>query len=785
MNIKPLHFRFLFPIGLLALLLPALLTTGPAHTFSAAFVAEMEAVLEEDIPADYAPWDEARLFAWRLSNHAIYLMDTELLAKTVRAHGFLEAADCPTLESPDDGHRLRHHGQQLLLEVLDQIPQVQRIHFENAQSITAHQHVFQLSGTSGVLLFRIDDGGDGMTLLTKPYTHTALDLATVPEPVQALPLEYQPGGVTWVMYRVRNAPPDGMLTFMQPEPRGDAPRPGMLTTGLSSGPLGTLHLEVVDERGRVVPALVNLINQSTNALYRPSGALELAPQMGDISGEPVPSPSRPLPEAGEPFPHSMPGRDGGYYWLVAESSRMALPAGNWQIRIWKGPEYRLVVEEFEVQEKSTTTLSIPMERWVNMAEAGWFSGDAHIHSQLMSDQDADRLMAWMEGADLHVGNIVRMGNYARTYFEQRGFGPDFRVQRGNRALVPGQEDPRFNQGHSLALNIDRPIRDQSKYMFTDWVARETAKAGGIYGAAHVQYNGFNVRRDLVMLLPQNLTHFGEVMQIGQLGTDLYYEVLNMGFKLTAVAGSDVPYGNGLGIVRYYVYTGNDALDVDAWFDAMKGGRTFVSTGPMLDFTVNGELPGTDIAVEEGDVLQVSARAWTAPDPGKELRSLEIHVLGDVFKTVNGGDSSHELTIEMEIPAGFGGWVTVRAETRDGSTALATPVYFTREGFRRWNYDQMPALFAMVEETLSGLEEELQRAIDDWESQWPPEWNMFARATAEMAPLQLEKNAKVRTLYGDLEERWREEGFSRKNGKNGDGGLMSGEHNSGSNRERDH
>lgn len=766
MLLKPfLPMRWL-QVALIATMVTLTPSISSSHVFSAAFLAEMEEALGEELPEDFEPIEEARLFAWRLANHAIYMMNTELLEQAIRAHDFFEAADCPSLEGPDDANLLRFHGQQLLFDVLEQLPQVQRIHFEDGKSITNHQHVFALSGTSGVLLFRIDDGDGGKSLVTKPWTHTALDLATIPEPVQSLPLEYKPGGVTWVMYRVRNAPPDGMLTFMQPEPRDGSQRPGMLTTGLKCGPMGTLHLNVTDESGRVVPALVNLIDQSTNALYRPSGAMELAPQMGDISGEPVPSASRPLPEAGEPFPHTMPGQDGGYYWLVGESSRMALPAGTWQIRVWKGPEYRLAVKEFEVPEGTTTTVTIPMERWVNMAEAGWFSGDAHIHSQLMSDQDANRLMAWMEGADLHVGNIVRMGNYARTYFEQRGFGPDFRVQRGNRALVPGQEDPRFNQGHSLALNIDRPVRDQSKYMFTDWVALETAKAGGIYGAAHVQYNGFNVRRDLIMLLPQDLTHFGEVMQMGQLGTDLYYEILNMGFKLTAVAGSDVPFGNGLGIVRYYVHTGEDSLDVDDWFDAMKDGRTFVSTGPMLDFTVNGKLPGSDIPVEEGEVLQVRARTWTAPDPGKALRSLEIHLHGEVIKVARGDQSTHELLIEMEIPAGFGGWVTARAETVDGSTALATPVYFTREGFRRWNYDQMPALFTMVEETLTVLEGELEHAINEWDSQWPPRWNMYARAMAEMGPIQLKKIAQVRTLYKKLHQEWGKEGFFRKNGVEG-------------------
>lgn len=677
------------------------------------------------------------------------MMTPELMAEATKAHDFLEAADGVAAESSAKEARLRHHGQETLLSVLEQMPQVQHVTIENGQALTDHQYVFHLSGTSGILLFRIDDGPGPPVFVTTPWTYTALDLSAIPEPRQSLPLEYQPGSVTWVMYRVKYAPPDMMLTFMQLIPRSGGQEPELLATGIASGPLGELHLEITGEGGRSVPALISLVDLSTNALYRPSGAMELAPQMTDIAGEPVASPSRPLPEAGEPFAHTIPGAQGGFYWLVPESSRMALPEGEWRVRVWKGPEYLSSSQEFEVREGRTTELVIPMKRWVNMASKGWYSGDSHIHSRLMNDQDAERLMAWMEAADLHVGNVVRMGNYARTYFEQRGFGPDYRVQKGNRALVPGQEDPRFNHGHSLALNIDKPVRDQSKYMYTDWVARETAKAGGIYGAAHVLYDGFNIRRDLVMLLPQNLTHFGEVLQIGQLGTDLYYDMLNMGFQLTAVAGSDVPFGHALGVVRYYVYTGGPVLDVDDWFAAMGAGGTFVSNGPMIELNVDGEIPGGNIGVGEGDMLSINARARSAPERDRHLTSLEIHLHGEVVHYVSGGQGVHDLVLEFEIPANFGGWLTARADCGDGTVALTSPVYFTRDGFRRWKFDEVPALLDAADDTLKGMEDELLLAIDTWESPTAPQWNFYARATAEMAPLQLEKIAEVRRLYDEL------------------------------------
>jgi hypothetical protein len=742
------------PSGLLFLLLLAILPAGlPAHGTGGPFAAEIAAISESSETPDFTPRDNDRLFAWRLTQHGLYLLSPEQLTAANRAHAFLQAADEVEMTLPDAAQRrtrLALSGHRALAELMETLPQVQRITIDGESTEGEPRFAFDLPGNAGILLFRLDNGSKDVSFVTEPWIASDLDLSTIPEPVKALRVDYVPGAVTWVMLRVKEAPPVGMSAFIDAYPVDSQDPPARFLTHIKSGSMGSLTLDVLDENNVSVPALVNLIHKQTGALYRPSGAIEYAPMMYDISGEPVPSPSRPFAGAGEPFVHTIPGDEGGFYWLVAGVSTMALPVGEWEVRVWKGPEYLNTRQTFVVEPDATTTVTVPMARWEKMADRGWWSGDAHIHSRLMSDRDAERLMLLMEASDLHVGNVVRMGNYARTYFEQRGFGPEFRVQRGQRALVPGQEDPRGSHGHSLALNINHAVRDQSQYLFTDWVARETAKAGGIYGNAHVQYNGFNVRRDMTMLMPQDLTHFGEVLQIGLLGTDLYYDFLNLGFKMTAAAGSDVPFGHAFGEVRYYVYTGSTDLDVDAWFAAMKAGRTFVSNGPMLDFTVNGEGPGADIAVGEGDTLQLRVRAWSAPSEKKALANLSIYQHGRVIASIDGGRDTHELTLERTIPAGFGSWLTAQATNRDGTVALTSPIYVTREGFRRWDHDDVPALLAKAHETLDGWRDEIRGHIRQWEAQEVPWWNMYVRAMAEMGPEQLVRIEAVRQMYADLE-----------------------------------
>src|SRR5262249_59056921 len=46
----------------------------------------------------------------------------------------------------------------------------------------------------------------------------------------------------------------------------------------------------------------------------------------------------------------------------------------------------------------------------------------------------------------------------------------------------------------------------------------------------------------------------------------------------------------IGSVRTYAYTGRE-LTARRWIDAIVKGNTFFSNGPLLEFTVNGNIPG--------------------------------------------------------------------------------------------------------------------------------------------------------------------------------------------------
>ena len=112
---------------------------------------------------------------------------------------------------------------------------------------------------------------------------------------------------------------------------------------------------------------------------------------------------------------------------------------------------------------------------------------------------------------------------------------------------------------------------------------------------------------------------------------MYYDFLNLGFPLTASAGSDLPWGGTIGEVRVYAYLGEKKFTADHWFDAFRKGNTFVTNGPMLDLNVEGAIPGDKLVLDQDRSVQVSAKMQINPAIG--LKKLELIAHGEVIKKV--------------------------------------------------------------------------------------------------------------------------------------------------------
>jgi hypothetical protein len=321
-----------------------------------------------------------------------------------------------------------------------------------------------------------------------------------------------------------------------------------------------------------------------------------------------------------------------------------------------------------------------------------------VHHPSSDPAQREFLMRYALAEDVHVVNLLEMGDHNGTEFAQAGFGQKFRVQRGAFALVSGQEDPRSTFGHIIGLNLQAMVRDTTTYDFYDLTFRGIhAQTDALVGFAHFAWIGCDLPRGFPWFVTTGEIDFIEVLQFGLLNRLDYADYLNLGFRLTAAAGSDTPWGSTIGEVRTYVHTG-DKFDVDTWFRRFKAGHTFVSNGPALEFTVDGALPGSELTHPPGTRVRIHARALGHARIGLPT-VLRVEGPAGILKELKGEHGETGLEFEFEHLVETSQWLMADVACDNNAVAHTTPIYVVVNGQPTWNPRQGPRI---IEKQLAGM-----------------------------------------------------------------------------------
>jgi hypothetical protein len=406
--------------------------------------------------------------------------------------------------------------------------------------------------------------------------------------------------------------------------------------------------------------------------------------------------------------------DGSFY--VDGSFDVALPPGDYTVSISKGNEYLQQTHTLALKPGETASYVYRLERWIEMPKRGWYSSDDHIHIQ-RSPRDDSAILRWIAAEDIHVGNILEMGDFWATYFTQYSFGENGRYQENGNILSAGQEEPRTPEiGHTISLGASAMVRSPGNYYSFDELFDHVRRLGGIAGIAH-QGMSFHAYRGLALNVLRGKVDFLELCQFcvpeGPLPVDHYYHFLDLGFKLTALAGSDFPWcGRGpkygfpeqyaqIGNARFYTYVGGP-LSFERWIEAVKAGHTFVTTGPILLLKVNGQLPGDTLDVKPGEKLRITAEAYGQREQ-VPLSSLEIIGHGKLLKRAE-ASNAERLSVDLELPVDHGIWIAAKCTAGKGQIAHTTPVYVTVNGGGFLNPATAPHYLDLSESYLQEVEQ---------------------------------------------------------------------------------
>ncbi len=321
-----------------------------------------------------------------------------------------------------------------------------------------------------------------------------------------------------------------------------------------------------------------------------------------------------------------------------------LPIGTVYIEISKGFEIKPVRRRFPVT-SATEQIEIDIERVLPWRDRGWVTADTHVH--FLSPPTA-RLEGSAEGVNIvnllasQWGELMtNVGDFdGATTFGSKESGGD-----GEWMVRVGTENRHHVLGHISLLGYKGPIiapmcsggpgesalGDPVGVLLTEW-AEQCRQQNGIVILPHFP----NPRCEQSAVLVDEKAD-GIEMTSGQSlysGIDPYslsdwYRYLNLGYFTAAVGGTDkMAAETAVGTVRTYArIPAESEFTYESWKAAIRGGETFVTYGPLMNFAVEGKPAGSRISMKaSGGTVDVT---WQVASVTVPMSRVDLIVNGEV------------------------------------------------------------------------------------------------------------------------------------------------------------
>jgi hypothetical protein len=373
-----------------------------------------------------------------------------------------------------------------------------------------------------------------------------------------------------------------------------------------------------------------------------------------------------------------------------------VPPGRYTITVERGKEYVALVRAVTI-EREGVKVRLPLHRWIDLGELGWYSGDTHVHRGL------EELPNVMLAEDLNVA-------FPLLYWVTEAFASPRTSPRGP-ARDPDAKPVAIDATHVFyPRNTEYEIFNVAKKphmlgaifvlnhqsVFEQGVppvgpvAERARREGGLLEMDKHNWPWSmmlvpGVRPDLYELSNNHIwrtefsiTRWAEpapaymraehdargITEAGWIdyGFQNYYALLDCGFRLRPTAGTasgvhPVPLGFG----RVYVHL-PDGFSYEAWLRGLNAGRSFVTTGPMLFVQLDGQPPGHTFRPDAATARDYHLIGKVLSE--QPLQRIEVVVNGEVVRAVKpanhkGTRQAHESPIDERLTIDGSSWIAVR------------------------------------------------------------------------------------------------------------------------------
>ncbi len=343
-----------------------------------------------------------------------------------------------------------------------------------------------------------------------------------------------------------------------------------------------------------------------------------------------------------------------------------LPVGDVYVEISKGFEFEPIRRKINIT-SGQRELEISIDRNSNLRKSGWITADTHTH--FLTPETA-HLEAAAE--DINVINLLS-AQWGDLYTNVGDLTGKVSGSSSEETIVwVGSENRQHFMGHiSLMGATGSPIfpmstsgptegyiGDPTVRAMSEW-ADEAHEKGGLVIVPHFPFPHSEVIAEVVLGKVDGLEiRDFHVSSMDTFAVHEWYRLMSCGYRVPAVGGTDkMSAGMPVGGVRTYAYIGDRELSHDSWSDAIRAGRTYTTSGPLMDFTVEGLRPGDELNLpESGGSVQVTATATCA----MPINKLEIVFNGKVIAQAVSKEGNKILAIDEKLDLSGSGWIVARA-----------------------------------------------------------------------------------------------------------------------------
>lgn len=413
------------------------------------------------------------------------------------------------------------------------------------------------------------------------------------------------------------------------------------------------------------------------------------------------------------------------WFTITPNATITVPATRLRFEAVRGIQTELATASVDTTAERRHELTFRLHSFYNARQRGWRNGNTHLHLMDRSRIAAERYLREVpesDGLELvylsHLRRIPDESRYISNEIVEQTLQDDILGQLSSEKVLlrPGEEHRHnFGRGgegfgHVMLLDIIKLIRPVSigpgiMHSGTDGTTlnqgiQEAHRDGATVVWCHNSL-GFEDIPNWVNghVDAQNIFDGGNR---GSYDTS-FYRYLNLGLRVPFSTGTDWFIED---FNRVYVPL-EGRLTSHAWLQQLKAGRSFITNGPLLEFTVDSQPIGSTLELSRAKDVRITARAMGRLD----FRQLELIRNGEVMDTVAAVavNGHFEAALDTSVLMAEPGWLAVRTaldapnnEFNRTVFSHTSPIYIDFDGQRPFLPEVALALIQEVEESLQQI-----------------------------------------------------------------------------------